>query len=111
VSIDETADASGREVANAVNEALRNDQTLSEKSSLPPWQETSAVNYTTGSATASTETMQTPWPDGVEFDSLLLLVTEAPPYMAKAERCPKPAHVACAVEASDGVSGRIRVLC
>jgi hypothetical protein len=39
----EAADASGRKVANIVNEVLKNDQTLSKKSFLPPCQETSAV--------------------------------------------------------------------
>jgi hypothetical protein len=47
VSTDETADASGRKVANVVIGVLKNDHTLSEKSFLLSCKEMSAVKHTT----------------------------------------------------------------
>jgi hypothetical protein len=82
VSIDETTSPSGRKVANVIIGVLKNDQTLSEKSFLLSCMEMPAVNHTT-IARVCNEAMQTLWPDGVKLD-VLLLVTDAPPYMKKA---------------------------
>jgi hypothetical protein len=43
----------------------------------------SAANQTT-IARVFNEAMQTLWPDGVKLDNVLLLVTDAAPYMKKA---------------------------
>jgi hypothetical protein len=43
----------------------------------------SAVNHITVAGVFN-EAMQTLWPDGVKFGSVLLLVTDAAPYMKKA---------------------------
>jgi hypothetical protein len=42
----------------------------------------SAVNHTT-IARVFTEALHTLWPDGVKYDNVLLLVTDAAPYMKK----------------------------
>jgi hypothetical protein len=76
-------DASGRKVANVVIGVLKNNQMLSEKSFSLSCKEMSAVNHTTA-ACVFNEAMQTLWPDGVKFDSMLLLVTDAALYMKKA---------------------------
>jgi hypothetical protein len=76
VSTDETTNASGKKVANVVIGVLKNDQTLSEKLFLPSFKEMSAVNHTI-IARGFKEAMQTLWPDGVKFDKVLLLVTDA----------------------------------
>jgi hypothetical protein len=68
-------------VANVVIGVLENGQTLSEKSFLLSRTEMSAVNHTT-IARFFNEAMQTLWPDGVKLD-MLLLVTDAAPYMKK----------------------------
>jgi hypothetical protein len=50
---------------------------------FPSCQKMSAVNHMTVARVFS-EAMQTLWPDGVKFDSVLLLFTDAAPYMKKA---------------------------
>jgi hypothetical protein len=83
VSTDETTEASERKVENFVIGVLKNDQTLSDKSCLLSCKEMSAVNHTT-IACVFNEAMQILWPFGMKFDNMLL-VTDATPYMKKAE--------------------------
>jgi hypothetical protein len=84
--------ASGRNVANVVIGVLKNNQMLSEKSFSLSCKEMSAVYHTTA-ACVFNEAMQTLWPDGVKFDSMLLLVSDDALYMKKSEglsvSCPK----------------------
>jgi hypothetical protein len=61
------------------------------------------------------EAKQTLWPDGVKFDNVLMLVTDAAPYMKKAAEglsvsYPKLIHVTRIVHALHRVCGTIRVL-
>jgi hypothetical protein len=74
----------------------------------------SAVNHTT-IACVFNEAMQTLWPDGVKYENVLLLVTDATPYMKKATEglsvtYPKLIHVTCAVHALHRVCETICVL-
>jgi hypothetical protein len=65
-----------KEGCSVVIGVLKNEHTLSEKSFLLSCKEMSAENHTT-IARIFNEAMQTLWPDGVKFDSVLLLVTDA----------------------------------
>jgi hypothetical protein len=85
VSIGETTKASGRKVANVVIGVLKNDQTLSEKSFLLSCKEMSAVNHTT-IASVFNEATQALWPDGVNFDNVLLLAADAVTYIKKQQK-------------------------
>jgi hypothetical protein len=113
VCIDETTDAGGRKAANVVNGVLKNDQTLLEKQFLLSCKEKSAVNHTV--AHVFNEAMQTLWPDGVKFDNVLLLVTDAAPYTKEAaERLsvsyPKLIYVTCVTHALHRVCETIPAL-
>jgi hypothetical protein len=101
VSTDETTDASRRKV-------LKSDQKLSEKSFLLSRQEMSTANHT-GAARVFSEAVQTVWPDGLTFDSLLLLLLpDAALYMTKPEEglsvsYPKLSCVTCVAHALHGI--------
>jgi hypothetical protein len=82
VSIDDTTNASERKVVNVIG-VLKTDQTLSEKSFLLSCKEMSGVNHTK-IARVSNEAMQTLWSDSMKFDNVLLVVTDAAPYMKEA---------------------------
>jgi hypothetical protein len=74
----------------------------------------SAVNHTTLQGVFN-EAMQTLRPDGVKFDNVLLIVTDAAPYMKKAAEglsvsYPKLIHVTCVAHVLHGVCETIRVL-
>jgi hypothetical protein len=74
----------------------------------------SAMNHTT-IASVFNKAKQTLWPDGVKFYNVLMLVTDATPYMKKAAEelsvsYPKLIHVTRIVHALHRVCGTIRVL-
>jgi hypothetical protein len=104
----EKNDVSGIKVADVFIGVLKSDQTLSEKPFLLSRQEMSTSNHT-GAARVFSEAVQTVWPDGLTFDSLLLLrVPDAALYMTKPEEGlsvshPKLSCVTCVAHALHGI--------
>lgn len=78
MSLDERTNAGRGKVARAHNGLLKNDQMSSEELFLLSSQEISIVNRTT--ARVFKGAVQTLWPDGLTFDTVLLLVTDAALY-------------------------------
>ena len=114
VSFDETSDSSGRKIVNIIIGVLKDDDVLSEKFFLLACEEISVVNHTTV-ARVFNDAMHILWPRGVKYDNVLLLLTDAAPYMIKAGEglsvsYPKMIHVTCVAHALHRVCETIRVL-
>ena len=80
VSFDETS--SGRKIVNIIIGVLKDDDVRSEKFFLLACEEISVVNHTTVACVY--DAMHILWPRGVKYDNVLLLLTDAAPYMIKA---------------------------
>lgn len=115
VCMDETTDSSGRKVGNVIVGVLSNDdETVLTKNYLLVCKELSAATHVT-IARLFNEAMQLLWPEGIKFDNVLLLVTDAAAYMKKAAvglavSYPKMVHVTCVAHALHRICEKIRVL-
>ena len=100
VSIDETTDATGRFVVNVVIGTMRSDEPS--KMFLLTCEEIEKTNSTTIAQTF-TKALNNLWPNGVQFDRVLLLVTDAATHMKKAGlalkvRYPNMFHLTCVAQ-------------
>lgn len=114
VSMDESPDSSGRKVGNVVVGALENNEIVSKRCFLLACREISASNHVT-MARLFNESLQLLWPIGVKFDNVLLLLTDAAPYMKKAAEglsvsFPNMIHVTCIVHGLHRVCEQVRAL-
>lgn len=110
VSIDETTDVDGRYVANVIVGVL--DSEVTGKVMLVNCEHLEKTNSTT-IAQLFDRTMNLIWPQGVEHNNVLLLVSDAAPYMVKAGSAiqifyPKMLHVTCLAHALHRVAEQIR---
>ena len=110
VSMDETSDAVGRYVANVVVGVLREDRP-GEKF-LISCEALERTNHSTIAVTFD-NALNLLWPEGVKRENVLLLVTDAAPYMVKAGKglqllYPKMIHVTCIAHALHRVAEEIR---
>lgn len=110
VSMDETTDAEWRYVANVVVGVLRGDRP-GEKFLIS----SEALERTNHSTIAVTfdNALNPLWPEGVKRENVLLLVTDAAPYMVKAGKglqllYPKMIHLTCIAHALHRVAEEIR---
>ncbi|KAL4131839.1 hypothetical protein QTP88_009087 [Uroleucon formosanum] len=111
VSIDETTDIDGRYVANVIVGVL--DCEVPGKVMLVNCEHLEKTNSTT-IAQLFDRTMNLIWPQGVEHNNVLLLVSDAAPYMVKAGSAiqifyPKILHVTCLAHALHRVAEQIRI--
>ncbi|XP_050530617.1 uncharacterized protein LOC126899610 [Daktulosphaira vitifoliae] len=110
VSIDETTDVDGRYVANVIVGVLHFEEPG--KVMLVNCEHLQKTNSTT-IAHLFDRTMNLIWPQGVEHNNVLLLVSDAAPYMVKAGSAiqiffPKMLHVTCLAHALHRVAEQIR---
>ncbi|KAL4082609.1 hypothetical protein QTP88_029781 [Uroleucon formosanum] len=110
VSIDETTDVDGRYVANVIVGVL--DSEVPGKVMLVNCEHLEKTNSTT-IAQLFDRTMNLIWPQGVEHNDVLLLVSDSAPYMVKAGSAiqifyPKMLHVTCLAHALYRVAEQIR---
>jgi len=110
ISIDETSDAAGRYVANAIIGTLEIDHPG--KTFLLNSECLEKANHGT-IARFFDKSLLLLWPDGVKRENVLLFVTDAAPYMVKAARSLKllyanMEHVTCLAHALHRVSEEIR---
>lgn len=110
VSIDETTDVDGRYVANVIVGVL--DSEVPGKVMLVNCEHLEKTNSTT-IAQLFDRTMNLIWPQGIEHNNVLLLVSDAAPYMVKAGSAiqifyPKMLHVTCLAHALHRVAEQIR---
>lgn len=110
VSVDETTDASGRYVANFVVGSLKPDE-----ASRPILLNTEALDKVNHSTIARffTASLELLWPGDIQYDKVLLFVTDGASYMCKAGKglkvlYSKMIHVTCVVHAMHRVAEVIR---
>lgn len=114
VCIDETTDSTLRKLGNVVIGVLKNDKIVSERSFLIACKEMPAANHITV-ARLFNESMHILWPNGVKYDNVLILLSDAAPYMKKAAEAlsvsyPNMLHVTCVVHGLHRVCETIRSL-
>lgn len=112
--MDESPDSSGRKVGNVVVGVLENNEIASKRCFLLACREMSASNHVTV-ARLFNESLQLLWPNGIKFDNVLLLLTDAAPYMKKAAEglsvsFPNMIHVTCIVHGLHRVCEQVRSL-
>lgn len=110
VSMDETTDVTGRFVVNVIVGTLIPNSTG--KKYLLTCETIEKVNHTT-MATVFSNAMDILWPTGVRYNNVLLLVTDAAPYMIKAAKdikimYPKLVHLTCLAHGLHRVAEVIR---
>ncbi|PSN35166.1 hypothetical protein C0J52_23486 [Blattella germanica] len=114
VSMDESPDSTGRKVGKVVVGALENNEIVSKRYFQLACREISASNHVT-MAHLFNESLQLIWLNGVKFDNVLLLLTDAAPYMKKAAEglsvsFPNMIHVTCIVHGLHRVCEQVRAL-
>ena len=112
VSVDETTDVTGRFVVNVVIGTMRSEETS--KIYLLTCEEIEKTNSTTIAQTF-TKALNDLWPNGVQFDRVLLLVTDAAAYMKKAGLAlkvlyPNMIHVTCLAHGLHRIAEHVREL-
>lgn len=110
VSLDETTDVDGRFVANVIVGTLKGDQP-GEKFVLN-CEVLERTNHTS-IAVLFDNSMKLLWPNGIERNNILLLITDAAPYMKKAAKglqilYPKLIHITCLAHALHRVAEEVR---
>lgn len=110
VSIDETTDTCNRYVANVTVGSLKNETKTTPSLLLTQFLE--KTNHTTIAQTIN-EALTLLWPDGIKYEKVLLLATDAAPYMKKAGVIlnglyPKMVHVTCVAHAFHNVAETVR---
>lgn len=110
VSIDETIDVTKRPIGNVVIGTLENDK--SGKKFLLHCEQLTEVNNMT-IAQLFTTSLQLLWPEGVQYEKVLLFVTDGAAYMLKAAKnlitmYPNMIHVTCVIHGLHRVAEEIR---
>lgn len=111
LSIDETTDIAGRNVANVVIGILDSDEKISKQTYLINIVNMDSVNHTS-IARLFNDSIAILGPD-FDRDSILLFITDAAPYMVKASHAiqtfyPKVTHVTCLIHGLHRVCEKIR---
>ncbi|PSN44791.1 hypothetical protein C0J52_05580 [Blattella germanica] len=114
ISIDESADATGRFIANVIVGVLDHSSDESVKPFLLTSECLDRVNSTT-IAQLFTTSLKLMWPEEVQHDNVLLFISDAATYMKKAAKAlkvlfPKMLHVTCVAHGFHRVSEEVRVL-
>ena len=112
VSIDETTDANGRQIAHVIAGSMNPGQPSA--IFLIDREQLTATNSSTITQLVIASLAQL-WPEGVHFDDVLLLVTDAALYMKKAARAlelvfPNLTHLTCLAHALHRVAEHVRSL-
>lgn len=112
VSIDETTDVTGRYIANTIIGIL--DGTPQSKVFLLNVEQLQKTNSSTV-AQAVLNSLSILWPDGIKHEKVLLLVTDAAPYMKKAARAlqvifPSMIFITCLAHGLHRVAEEVRKL-
>ena len=110
ISVDETTDATGRAIGHVVVGELRPD--YPGRSFLLNCEELEKTNSSTVSQLVLTS-LQILWPEGLEYQCVLLIVTDAAAYMKKAASIlsalfPNMLHLTCLAHALHRLSEKIR---
>lgn len=108
ISIDETTDAAGQCVCSAVVSAMK----AGSKTYLLNIQILDRVNHST-IAKFFNDSLVFLWPDGIQYDSVLLFLTDAAPYIIKAANAlkvlyPKLIHLTCLAHGLHRVAETVR---
>ncbi|PNF39209.1 hypothetical protein B7P43_G01301 [Cryptotermes secundus] len=110
VSLDETSDVDGRYIANVIVGTLKQDQPG--ERFLLDCEVLERANHST-IAVLFDNSMKLLWPNGIQRNNVLLLVTDAAPYMKKAAKglrilYPKMVHITCLAHALHRVAEEVR---
>lgn len=110
VQVDETTDSVGRYIANVLVGAMKPDDVC--KPHLLVSRELPSTNHATVSRLVN-DAMAVLWPNGTEHDRVLLLLSDAAPYMVKAGKAlqvfyPNMVHVTCLAHALHRVAETVR---
>lgn len=110
VSVDETVDPTGRQIANVIFGSMNDGD--ANKTYLVTCEALSATNSSTIMQLVNSA-LSILWPEGIKYEQVLLLVTDAAPYMKKAFKglkimLPKMTHVTCLAHALHRIAEEIR---
>jgi hypothetical protein len=108
ISVDETTDAEGRYIANAIIGTLEEDSVIS----LLNTEDLEKTNHSTISKFFD-KSLSILWPDGIKHDDVLLFLSDAAPYMIKCGKSlsalySKMIHVTCAAHGLHRTSEEVR---
>ena len=110
VQVDETTDSVGRYIANVLVGAIKPDDFC--KPHLLVSRELAGTKHATVSRLVN-DAMAVLWPNGTQYDRVLLLLSDATPYMVKAGKAlqvfyPNMVHVTCLAHALHRVAETVR---
>ena len=109
LSVDETVDVKGRSIVNVIVGALNCDISTPY---LLHSEQADKVNHST-ICQIVTKGLSTLWPNGIQFEKLLLFLTDAAPYMKKAGKSlkdlfPSMIHLTCLAHAFHNIAEHVR---